>query len=44
MPPRLTPAEKLIYLLVIIVCLLVFVLALTSPEVFTGNKAVYQNF
>ena len=44
MTPKLTPAEKFIYLLVIIVSLLVFALALASPEAFTGNTAVYQKF
>ena len=44
MTPKLTPAEKFIYLLVIILSLLVFALALASPEAFMGNSAVYQKF
>ena len=44
MTPRLTIAEKFIYLLVIILALLVFALALASPEAFSGNQAVYQKF
>ena len=44
MTPKLTPAEKFIYLLVIIVSLLVMALALASPEAFMGNSAVYQKF
>ena len=51
MTPKLTPAEKFIYLLVIIVSLLVIIvsllvmaLALASPEAFMGNSAVYQKF
>ena len=44
MTPKLTIAEKIIYLLVIVAALLVFALALASPEAFTGNAAVYQKF
>jgi len=44
MAPRPTLAEKLIYLLIIVAALLVLALALASPEAFSGNSAVYQNF
>jgi hypothetical protein len=41
-PP--TIADKTVYLLLVIVCLLVLALALLSPESFSGNSAVYQQF
>ena len=44
MTPKLTIAEKIIYLLVIVAALVVFALALASPEAFMGNSAVYQKF
>ena len=44
MTPRLNLVEKFIYLVIIVLALLLVVLALASPEVFSGNKAVYQQF
>ena len=40
----MTAAEKIIYFFVVTLSLLAVALALSSPEAFQGNQAVYQQF